>query len=97
MELFWDHCLPFAQLFTNHQRNSAEKYSHLKFNISLTLIGKSLEFCVVFAGKRRNIPCPSVTSSSHTSVARGLKIGMHNPYMDGSKVTVQFFDILLRS
>jgi len=36
----------------------------------------------------------SVTSfSSHTSEARGLKIGMHNPYMDGSKVTIQIFDI----
>jgi len=34
----------------------------------------------------------SVTSfSSHTSKARGLKIGMHNPYMYGSKVTDQIF------
>jgi len=40
----------------------------------------------------------SVTSfSSHTSEARGLKIGMHIPHMDGSKATVQFFDILPRS
>jgi len=30
-------------------------------------------------------------------LGRGLKIGMHNPYMDSSKVTVQFFDILPRS
>jgi len=35
-----------------------------------------------------------VTSfSSHTSEARGLKISMHNSYMDGSKVTDQIFDI----
>jgi len=41
---------------------------------------------------------PYVTSfSSNTSEDRGLKIGMHNPYMDGSKVTVQFFDILTRN
>jgi len=26
--------------------------------------------------------------------ARGLKIGMHIPHMDGSKVTYQIFDIL---
>jgi len=32
--------------------------------------------------------CASVDSfSSHTNKARGLKIGMHNPYMDCSKVT----------
>jgi len=37
----------------------------------------------------------SVTSfSSHTSEAWGLKIGMHNPYMNASKVTNQIFDIL---
>jgi len=40
----------------------------------------------------------SVTSfSSYTSEARGLKIGMHNPHIDGSKVTNQIFDILPRS
>jgi len=40
----------------------------------------------------------SVTSfSSHTSESRGLKFGMHNPHMDGSKVTDQIIDILLRS
>jgi len=39
--------------------------------------------------------CPSVTSSfSHTSKARDLKIGMHNPYVNGSKVTNQIFDIV---
>jgi len=48
--------------------------------------------------------CPSrgksVTSSyyySHTSEARSLKIGMHDPYLEGSKVTVQIFDILPRN
>jgi len=36
----------------------------------------------------------SVTSfSSNTSEARDLKIGTHNPYMNGSKVTNQIFDI----
>jgi len=41
---------------------------------------------------------PSVTSfSAHTSVARGMKIGMRNPYMNASKVTNQIFDILPRS
>jgi len=40
----------------------------------------------------------SVTSfSSHTSGARGLKFGMHNPYMNASKITYQIFDILPRS
>jgi len=32
---------------------------------------------------------------SHNSGARGLKIGMHNPYMDGSKVTNKIFDKLI--
>jgi len=37
-----------------------------------------------------DITLASVTSfSSHTSKARGLKIGVHNSYMDGSKVTDQ--------
>jgi len=41
---------------------------------------------------------PSVISfSSQTSEASGLKIGMPNPRMDGSKATDQIFDILLRS
>jgi len=40
----------------------------------------------------------SVTSfSSHTSGARGLKFGTHNPYMNAFKVTNQIFDILPRS
>jgi len=34
---------------------------------------------------------------SHTSEARGLKFGIHNPKIDGSKVTDQIFDILPRS
>jgi len=39
---------------------------------------------------------PYVASiSSHTGEARGLKFDMHNPYMNGSKVTNQIFDILL--
>jgi len=39
----------------------------------------------------------SVTSfSSQTSESRGLKFGMHNPHMDGSKVVDQIFGILLR-
>jgi len=41
---------------------------------------------------------PSVTSlSSNTRKVRGLIIGMHNPYMNGSKVTDQIFDVLPRS
>jgi len=40
--------------------------------------------------------CQSVTSFSyHTSEVRDLKIGMHNSYMDGYKVTDQIFDILI--
>jgi len=40
----------------------------------------------------------SITSFSfHTSEARGLKFGMHNPDIDGSKATIQIFDILPRS
>jgi len=43
----------------------------------------------------RDVTHESVTSfSSHTSEARGLKFGMHNRHMDGSKVTDQIFDIL---
>jgi len=42
--------------------------------------------------------CLSVTSfSSHTIEVRGLKFGMHNPYMNASKVTNQIFDTLRRS
>jgi len=35
--------------------------------------------------------------TSHINEARGLKIGMHNSYIDGSKVTNQIFDTLPRS
>jgi len=41
--------------------------------------------------------CMSPHTSSNSREARGLKIGIENPYMDGSKVTVQIFDILPRS
>jgi len=42
--------------------------------------------------------CPFDTSfSSHASEARGLKIGMLNPYMNGSKVNDKIFYILPRS
>jgi len=43
--------------------------------------------------------CPSVCHliSIHTSGAKDLKIGMHIPHMDGSKVTHQIFDIFPRS
>jgi len=45
-----------------------------------------------------DITRPYVTSFfSHASEARDLKIGMHNPYIDGSKITSQIFDILPRS
>jgi len=41
---------------------------------------------------------PSVTSfSGHTSEARGLKIGMHIPHMDGFKFTDHIIDILSTS
>jgi len=40
----------------------------------------------------------SITSySTHTSEARGLKFGMHNPHMDNSKVTDQVVHILPES
>jgi len=35
--------------------------------------------------------------SSHNSEARGLKIKMHIPHMDGSKVTDQIFGNLLEA
>jgi len=38
----------------------------------------------------------SIENSIDQYIAIGLKIGMHNPYMDGSKVTVKIFDILPR-
>jgi len=39
-----------------------------------------------------------LTQTHHyTSGARDLKIGMHIPHMDGSKVTNQIFDILPKS
>jgi len=42
--------------------------------------------------------CVSVSSfSSHTSEARGLKFGRHNPHTDGSKATDHIFDILRRA
>jgi len=40
---------------------------------------------------------PATSFSSHTIEARGLKIDMHNPYIDGSKVTNQFFVICLEA
>jgi len=40
---------------------------------------------------------PSVTSSSHTIEARGMKIVMNILHIDGSKVTNQIFNILPRS
>jgi len=44
-----------------------------------------------YVGIGRDVTCLYVISfSSHTSEARGLKIGMHNPCMDGSKVTSRF-------
>jgi len=49
-----------------------------------------------YLGIGRDAQYASVISfSSHTSEARGLKLGMHNSHMDGSKVTDQIFDILL--
>jgi len=40
----------------------------------------------------------SVTAfSSHTSGARDLKFGLHNPYMNASRVAKLIFDILPRS
>jgi len=41
--------------------------------------------------------CLSPHSPLHTSEARNLKIGINNPYIDGSKVTDQIFYILPRS
>jgi len=62
-----------------------------KFSESVQVWG-SQKFCM---GIGRDVPRVSVTSfSSHTSEARGLKFGMHNPNKDGSKVTNQIFDIL---
>jgi len=49
-----------------------------------------LKFC---EGNECNVLNESVTSfSSHTNEARGLKIGMHNPYMAGSKVINHIFE-----
>jgi len=53
------------------------------------------KFCI---GIGSGIRCASVTSFSfRTSEARGLKLGMHNSHIDGSKAINQIFDILLRS
>jgi len=58
----------------------------------------SVEISLWLAAKWIDVVCAYVTSSSkHNSGARGLKIGMQNPYMDGSKVAYQIFDILPRS
>jgi len=54
------------------------------------------KFCIGLCLRMLDIMCPSVFSS-HISKARSLKIGMHNSYMDRSKVTDQIFDILSRS
>jgi len=61
--------------------------------------GGGLEILIAFAGKRRDLTCPSVRHLvfCHTSEARGLKIGMHIPHTDGFKFTNQIFDILSRS
>jgi len=45
-----------------------------------------------------DVLCPSIISfSSHTSEARGLKIGVHNSYIDGSKVTDQILIFYLEA
>jgi len=48
--------------------------------------GGALKFCM-------GIGHDIASFSSHTCEARGLKIGMHNLYIDGSKDTDQIFDI----
>jgi len=60
--------------------------------------GGVLKFCIGICSRMLTCVLLSVkSSSSHTIEARGLKFGMHNPNMDGSKATDQIFDILLRS
>jgi len=54
--------------------------------------GKSLE--LLYGDLFKNAWRPICIQSSE---ARGMKIGMHNHYIDGLKVTGQFFDILPRS
>jgi len=45
-----------------------------------------------------DVTCPYVKSFSyHTSGARGLKISMYIPHIEGLKATLQIFDILPRS
>jgi len=51
-------------------------------------LGVSLEF--LFRDWAKNV----TSFFSHTSGARDLKIGMHIPHMNGSKVRNQIFDIL---
>jgi len=58
----------------------------------------SLEFSLWFAGKWREVTCPSVTSfSAHSSRARVLKFGRNNHHISDSKYPIQIFDILSRS
>jgi len=53
--------------------------------------GEVLKFCI---GTGVDVPRPSVTSFfSHISEARGLKFVMHNPHIDGSKVTDQILKV----
>jgi len=57
---------------------------------------KVVEISLWLATRQSDVPRLYATSSSspHTSKARGLKIGMLNPYMNGSKITNKIFDIL---
>jgi len=89
----WSENLQTKRLF-----NYWEKFASSSFYPSQEKWGRSLEILYKDLFKNAWRPvcvCLSTSFSSHTSKVRVLKIGMHNPYIDGSKVN-QIFDILLR-
>jgi len=61
---------------------------------------QGLEFSLWFKGRTLVVHCSfclSVPPPLQTIEARGLKIDLHIPHMEGSKVASQIFDILPRS
>jgi len=47
------------------------------------------------AGKWRDVMCPTI--SLHSFKARGLKFGMYNPYINGSKCAKENFYLLFEA
>jgi len=73
-------------------------YGEVLYYPSRAKRGVSLEICIGVVAKWRDVTRPAICQfSSPTNGAKDLKIGMHIPHIEGSKVTIQIFDILSRN